>query len=239
MAYGIGHRLYSITQDDYEAFLERFGSADRMHVGIEALSGNVYDLHGLTSEHYDWLLGRINLRRLGEFPPGLPPAKQGGEIPRDVADYLATSPTMAPTFQESLERAGFVSDSMGPTYREIVEANKRATLEGTAVLDLGMGPEAEIETNANGGAQSRVPYSFGTLDPRSMLKLAAVAAEGDAKYGVDNWRKIPTRGHINHAIAHFYAWLAGDATDDHLAHAMTRAVMAHATAETGEEAEQS
>lgn len=97
-----------------------------------------------------------------------------------------------------------------------------------SVEDLGMGPDAPITQNEQGGSQSEIPYDFATLDPRSMLKLAEIAAYGDAKYGADNWRKIPVRDHLNHMIAHAYAYLAGDETDEHLAHAMTRSVMAHA-----------
>ena len=51
-------------------------------------------------------------------------------------------------------------------------------------------------------------------------------AEGAVKYGDNNWRKIPIADHINHALTHQMAYLAGDTSDDHLAHAACRALFA-------------
>lgn len=93
----------------------------------------------------------------------------------------------------------------------------------------GVGPDAPIETNAEGASQSKVDYHFHTLDPQAMLVLAQVQAHGDNKYGVNNWHGIPTSDHINHALIHIYAWLAGDKQDDHLEHALARVFLAVAT----------
>lgn len=93
----------------------------------------------------------------------------------------------------------------------------------------GVGPDAPTETNATGHSQSKVQYHFDSIDPRTLLALARVHAEGDAKYGRDNWRGIDAVDHINHAIIHLVAHLAGDRSDDHLAHALCRVGMAHAT----------
>jgi len=93
----------------------------------------------------------------------------------------------------------------------------------------GVGPDAETVTNKQGGKQSKVLYAFDALDPKAMFAMCKVLHEGRLKYGDDeNWRKIPAREHINHAIIHFMAYLAGDRTDEHLSHAMCRAMMATA-----------
>jgi len=90
----------------------------------------------------------------------------------------------------------------------------------------GVGPDAPTETNENGASQSTAPYAFTSLDPHALFRVAQTAAAGDAKYGVDNWRGIPTIDHLNHALTHIYAHLADDISDDHLAHAACRMLMA-------------
>ncbi len=93
-----------------------------------------------------------------------------------------------------------------------------------------LSPNADTEVNERGGKQSRASMRFDLLDAESMMKLAGICARGAEKYGVDNWRKIDTADHINHALAHMYAYLAGDRQDDHLGHALARSLMADATA---------
>lgn len=93
----------------------------------------------------------------------------------------------------------------------------------------GVGPEAETIVNEKGGKQSKVDYAFDALDPQAMFAMCKVLEEGRQKYGSDeNWRKIPVREHINHAIIHLYAYLAGDKQDEHLSHAMCRVHFAQA-----------
>jgi hypothetical protein len=91
-----------------------------------------------------------------------------------------------------------------------------------------LSPDAEIETNEYGGKQSRADVHFHTLDAKVMLDLGRLAAYGDNRYGVHNWHRIPPEEHVNHAIVHLFAWLAGDVQDDHLLHAMWRAHAARA-----------
>jgi hypothetical protein len=89
-----------------------------------------------------------------------------------------------------------------------------------------VGQDAPTVTNEQGGKQSAMLYRFDLIDPAAMFAMAKVLAQGADKYGVDNWRKIGTQDHINHMLQHVYAYLAGDTTDDHLAHAMCRAMFA-------------
>ena len=61
---------------------------------------------------------------------------------------------------------------------------------------------------------------FDLITPIGLRRLAETCAEGARKYGDHNWQKgIPASVMLNHAIRHAYLWLAGDATEDHLAHA--------------------
>jgi hypothetical protein len=98
----------------------------------------------------------------------------------------------------------------------------------------GIGPDAKIVTNAQGGAQSHVPYRMDLVDGPAQFAMAKVLAEGAKKYGANNWRNIPVEDHLNHLIIHTYAYLSGDTSDDHLAHAMCRAMFAQAVAITDE-----
>lgn len=90
----------------------------------------------------------------------------------------------------------------------------------------GMGIEQETTTNAAGGSQSDIPYRFDLIDAKAMFEMAKVLKEGADKYGEQNWRVIPVEDHLNHALAHIFAYLAGDTQDDHLSHILCRATFA-------------
>lgn len=90
----------------------------------------------------------------------------------------------------------------------------------------GVGKDVPQEITEKGGKQSYIPYAFHLIDCRAILSLAKVLAEGELKYGRDNWRKIDAESHINHAITHIYAYLGGDTQDEHLEHAFCRLMMA-------------
>lgn len=102
---------------------------------------------------------------------------------------------------------------------EMSKTNQPSQIEG-------VGKDAPIETNEKGGKQSYIPYAFHLIDPKAILALAKVLAEGERKYGRDNWRKISTESHLNHALTHIYAHLGGDTQDEHLEHAFCRLMMA-------------
>ncbi|MES2208574.1 MAG: dATP/dGTP diphosphohydrolase domain-containing protein [Chloroflexota bacterium] len=91
---------------------------------------------------------------------------------------------------------------------------------------LGLGPDAPATANAAGGKQSATPYRCDLLPPHAALAVSRVLSEGAAKYGPNNWHKIPVADHLNHAIAHVFADLAGDTSDAHLDHAATRLLFA-------------
>lgn len=90
----------------------------------------------------------------------------------------------------------------------------------------GLSPDTPTAVNAAGGKQSAVPYRADLIPARAILQVSAVLHTGALKYGHDNWHVIPTRDHLNHALTHVFAHLAGDAQDDHLGHAATRLLMA-------------
>jgi hypothetical protein len=88
---------------------------------------------------------------------------------------------------------------------------------------------AEIEVNAQGGAQSKVAGRYDMIPGNALHVLAGVFALGAKKYARNNWKRIPYEDHINHALAHLASLMNdenGEGEEDHLAHAFTRLAMA-------------
>lgn len=106
-------------------------------------------------------------------------------------------------------------------------------------MDLieGVGPGAPTVVNEHGGKQSQVLYRFDLVDPIAIFEMTKVLKKGADKYGEDNWKNISIRDHLNHLLIHVYAYLAGDTQDDHLSHALCRAMMAVALDKANREAE--
>lgn len=89
----------------------------------------------------------------------------------------------------------------------------------------GVGQDAPITTNKNGGKQSDCPYAFDLIPPEAMFMLAQVLGYGAKRYAPNNWRLIPRHEHLRHMLTHIFAYMAGDTQDDHLGHAMCRMAM--------------
>jgi hypothetical protein len=90
----------------------------------------------------------------------------------------------------------------------------------------GVGKDAPTVVNEKGGKQSKVLYGMDCLPPKAILDLAKTLEEGRVKYGKDNWRNIEIDSHLNHALIHIFAYMAGDTSDDHLNHATCRLLFA-------------
>lgn len=104
------------------------------------------------------------------------------------------------------------------------------------VVIEGVSPNEPTIVNERGGKQSRTLYAFDALDAKAMFAMCKVLYEGRRKYGFDgNWRQIPPKDHANHLLIHIFAWLAGDTSDEHLSHAMCRAMFLYATANESED----
>lgn len=101
-----------------------------------------------------------------------------------------------------------------------------ASLTDFAPVVMGVGKDAPVVVNAHGGKQSHSPYRCDLLPPLATLAVAGVLRHGAAKYGANNWHAIEVPEHLNHAITHVFAYLAGDGSDDHLEHAACRLLMA-------------
>lgn len=90
----------------------------------------------------------------------------------------------------------------------------------------GVGPDAPTEVNEHGGKQSKMEYAFDQLDPLAMFDLSGILQKGSEKYGRNNWKKITPEEHVNHALQHIFAYMAGDKQENHLGHAFCRIMFA-------------
>jgi hypothetical protein len=92
----------------------------------------------------------------------------------------------------------------------------------------------EATINEKGGRHGKLEYRFDLIDPGAVFKLAGVLYEGSIKYEDENWRMVSAREHLNHALCHIYAYLAGDRQEEHLSHAFCRLMMAVALEEVND-----
>jgi len=61
---------------------------------------------------------------------------------------------------------------------------------------------------------------YDLITPIGLRRVAETCAEGAVKYSPFNWEKgMPVADLLNHAIRHTFAYLEGDRSEDHLAHA--------------------
>lgn len=77
-------------------------------------------------------------------------------------------------------------------------------------------------TFATGAVRSadRAKQRYDLISPIGLRRVAETCHEGATKYSPYNWEKgMGVSEMLNHAIPHIYAYLSGDRSEDHLAHA--------------------
>jgi hypothetical protein len=119
------------------------------------------------------------------------------------------------------------------TCRYVENPSTAAVVGASSLSYIGLSPDAPTVQNDQGGMQSATAGRFDLIPPKSMFRLAAIMDHGARKYAPNNWKKIEIDSHVNHALQHLFAYLAGDRQDDHLGHALARAAMAVELEEEG------
>lgn len=70
-------------------------------------------------------------------------------------------------------------------------------------------------------AGGSVPADYSQFSHVAARLHAETQAEGNGKYGYGNWQKgIPVSNLLSHALAHIYAMMNGDTSENHLGHAI-------------------
>lgn len=78
----------------------------------------------------------------------------------------------------------------------------------------------EQETFPTGAKRSSLRARYDLLTPIGLRRVAEAAADGVERYEPYNCeRGLGVLVYLNHAIAHIYAHLGGDRSEDHLGHA--------------------
>ena len=127
------------------------------------------------------------------------------------------------TMPKSLARPKRIYSEEERARKNARRREKRAALRAFVP---GVGPDAPVVKTERGGLHSDTPYRVDVVPPKALLAVAGVLKPGTEKYGLDNWRRIARREHLNHALVHIFAHLAGDQSDDHLTHAACRLLFA-------------
>lgn len=84
-----------------------------------------------------------------------------------------------------------------------------------------MSENANRKTFESGAVREEIKgVRYDLISPVGLRRLAETYHEGAMKYGDWNWTKgMPVSDVLNHVLAHLVAYLGGDASEDHLAHA--------------------
>jgi hypothetical protein len=98
------------------------------------------------------------------------------------------------------------------------------TKEENTILAMGESPTLDIRYDGN---ICYIPFAYHLIPIEGIAKTAAVMRRGELAGRPDNgWREVPIKEHINHAISHLLAYVAGRYDESHLANASCRVLMA-------------
>jgi hypothetical protein len=92
--------------------------------------------------------------------------------------------------------------------------------------------DAGVEAYSTGAIRSLLGPRYDLVPSVGVRRVAEAMAYGASKYGEGNWtRGMPVKFLLNHALAHIFQYLDGDASEDHLGHAAANMLMACHSAE--------
>ena len=87
------------------------------------------------------------------------------------------------------------------------------------------GNSRKIVTHTDGGKREHIPERYDLLPERALRLVAKAFGEGAEKYGDNNWRKLPDKVILNHALSHVVQYMCGDRSEPHMSHAAANLLM--------------
>ena len=99
-----------------------------------------------------------------------------------------------------------------------------------------LGWESPMDTNHRGAPHGKVGAAFHLLPPEALRRAAKIMQQNLESHGRDTWRSLDRDDHINHLLAHIFDWMEGKNDEDHLAHALCRAMFLASTLAEDKEA---
>jgi hypothetical protein len=83
-----------------------------------------------------------------------------------------------------------------------------------------------LDQFTSGAVRAPLSPRYDLICPCALESLAQAMAEGVPRYGADNWALgMPHSVTLNHAISHLVQEAKGDASEDHLGHALANIMM--------------
>jgi hypothetical protein len=99
-----------------------------------------------------------------------------------------------------------------------VHVKENLTLPSGKDVDAGSNTVKYATGAVRSADRERVRYDL--ITPIGLRRVAEACHEGAEKYSDYNWENgMAVPDLLNHAIAHIYAYLSGDRSEDHLGHA--------------------
>jgi hypothetical protein len=90
-----------------------------------------------------------------------------------------------------------------------------------------------LQRYESGAVRSHLAERYDLVPAIGLREVALTMAMGAEKYGEGNWEKgFPVNDILNHALVHVFKYLAGDQSENHLAHAAANLLMAIHTKES-------
>jgi len=98
-----------------------------------------------------------------------------------------------------------------PPSQDVVDADMKVLNTDTQWLDDFINTHSpdslftlddETITNEAGGKQSRISTRFDLIPADVLYEVSVVLAKGAVKYGDNNWKNIPVKDHMAHAMEH-------------------------------------
>lgn len=175
----------------------------------------------MKKEVWDNKFGMIKIEGVGADAEIITNAAGGKQSKAPMAMHLVDPEFLEEIFKDLAAKMAYL-DEGDSTCVDSVNIDKHSCCRAIECIAAYMGTGADVKLTL---AMDNLCYD----ELEQVIRIAKVLQYGADRYEPNNWRLIPQEEHINHALIHIIAHLAGDTQDDHINHALCRLMMAKAT----------